>query len=60
MNERGVELSRREFTVLETLLRHAGQVMSRDQLLDAAWPYGEAAPSPAESTAWCDGSTVAG
>lgn len=36
-----VELSRREFTLLETLLRHPGQVMSRDQLLDAAWPYGE-------------------
>lgn len=41
VNERAVDLSRREFTVLETLLRHAGQVMSRDQLLDAAWPYGE-------------------
>jgi two-component system response regulator MprA len=36
-----VDLSRREFTVLETLLRHPGQVMTRDQLLDAAWPYGE-------------------
>lgn len=36
-----VELSRREFTLLETLLRHAGQAMSRDQLLDAAWPYGD-------------------
>lgn len=38
---RPVELSRREFTLLETLLRHPDQVMSRDQLLDAAWPYGE-------------------
>ncbi|MEX0626278.1 MAG: response regulator transcription factor [Chloroflexota bacterium] len=38
---RQVELSRREFTLLETLLRHPGQVMTRDQLLDAAWPFGE-------------------
>ena len=36
-----VDLSRREFTLLETLLRHPGQVMTRDQLLDAAWPFGE-------------------
>ena len=38
---RAVELSPREFTLLECLLRHPGQVLSRDQLLDAAWPYGE-------------------
>ena len=38
---RTVELSPREFTLLECLLRHPGQVLSRDQLLDAAWPYGE-------------------
>lgn len=38
---RPVELSRREFALLETMLRHAGQVMTRDQLLDAAWPFGE-------------------
>ena len=36
-----VELSPREFTLLECLLRHPGQVLSRDQLLDAAWPYGD-------------------
>ena len=36
-----VELSPREFTLLECLLRHPGQVLSRDQLLDRAWPYGE-------------------
>ncbi len=36
-----VELSPREFSLLECLLRHPGQVLSRDQLLDAAWPYGE-------------------
>jgi len=36
-----VELSRREFTLLECLLRHPGQALSRDQLLDAAWPYGD-------------------
>jgi two-component system OmpR family response regulator len=38
---RPVELSRREFTLLECLLRHPGQVLTRDQLLDAAWPYGD-------------------
>lgn len=38
---RPVELSPREFALLECLLRHPGQVMTRDQLLDAAWPYGE-------------------
>ena len=37
-----VELSRREFSLLECLLRHPGQVLTRDQLLDHAWPYGVA------------------
>jgi DNA-binding response OmpR family regulator len=35
-----VELSPREFSLLECFLRHPGQVMSRDQLLDQAWPFG--------------------
>jgi DNA-binding response OmpR family regulator len=39
---RPVELSPREFSLLECLLRHPGQAMSRDQLLDQAWPYGVA------------------
>ena len=34
-----VDLSPREFALLECLLRHPGQVLSRDQLLDHAWPY---------------------
>jgi DNA-binding response OmpR family regulator len=34
-----VELSAREFILLETLLRHRGQVMSREQLLDRVWGY---------------------
>jgi len=38
---RPVELSPREFSLLECLLRHPGQVLSRDQLLDYAWPYGD-------------------
>jgi DNA-binding response OmpR family regulator len=33
-----VELSPREFSLLECLLRHPGQVLTRDQLLDHAWP----------------------
>jgi DNA-binding response OmpR family regulator len=39
---RSVSLSPREFSLLECLLRHPGAVLSRDQLLDAAWPYGVA------------------
>jgi len=34
-----VDLSTREFTLLETLMRHPGQVMSREQLLDRVWGY---------------------
>jgi len=36
---RAVDLSPREFSLLECLLRHAGQTLSRDQLLDQAWPF---------------------
>jgi two-component system OmpR family response regulator len=39
---RPVKLSQREFAILECLLRRPGQVLSRDQLLDYAWPYGVA------------------
>ncbi|MBM4408590.1 MAG: response regulator transcription factor [Chloroflexi bacterium] len=35
-----LNLSPREFALLECFLRHPGQVMTRDQLLDQAWPYG--------------------
>jgi DNA-binding response OmpR family regulator len=34
-----VDLSAREFTLAETFLRHPGQVLSREQLLDRAWGY---------------------
>jgi DNA-binding response OmpR family regulator len=34
-----VDLSPREFSLLECLLRHPGQTLSRDQLLDQAWPF---------------------
>jgi DNA-binding response OmpR family regulator len=34
-----VELPSREFSLLEYLLRHAGQVLSRQQLLDAVWGF---------------------
>lgn len=34
-----VELSPREFSLLETLVRHRGQVLSRDQLLERVWGY---------------------
>jgi two-component system, OmpR family, response regulator QseB len=36
---RVVDLSAREFTMLETFLRHRGQVLSRDQLLTHVWGY---------------------
>ncbi len=39
---REVALSPREFSLLEAFLRHPGQALSRDQLLDHAWPYGVA------------------
>jgi DNA-binding response OmpR family regulator len=34
-----VELSAREFVLLETFLRHPGQLLSREQLLAHAWGY---------------------
>ncbi len=36
---RAVDLSPREFSLLETFLRHPGQALTRDQLLDQAWPF---------------------
>jgi DNA-binding response OmpR family regulator len=39
VNGRSVELTAREFALLETLLRHAGQVLSRGQLLSNVWGY---------------------
>jgi DNA-binding response OmpR family regulator len=34
-----VDLSPREFSLLEALMRHPGRVLTRDQLLDHAWPF---------------------
>ncbi len=45
-----VELSPREFALLECFLRHPEQVLSRDQLLDQAWPYGVAVTPNAVDT----------
>jgi DNA-binding response OmpR family regulator len=39
VGDREVDLTAREFTVLETLLRHPGQVLSREQLLSHVWGY---------------------
>jgi two-component system, OmpR family, copper resistance phosphate regulon response regulator CusR len=36
---RSVELTAREFVLLEVLLRHPGQVLSREQLLSHVWGY---------------------
>jgi len=36
---RAIELQRREYLLLEQLLRHAGQVVTRSMLLEAAWTY---------------------
>jgi two-component system OmpR family response regulator len=36
-----IELSAREFALLETFMRRAGQVLSQMQLLDAAWDLGD-------------------
>lgn len=39
VGERTVELTAREYTLLETFLRHPGQVLSREQLLSHVWGY---------------------
>jgi DNA-binding response OmpR family regulator len=39
VNGRPVDLSPREFSLLECFLRHPGQTLTRDQLLDQAWPF---------------------
>lgn len=37
--EAEIDLSAKEFTLLETFMRHAGYVLSRAQLLERAWEY---------------------
>ncbi len=37
--EKSVELSSREFALLEYFVRHRGQVLSRQQILSAVWDY---------------------
>lgn len=37
--EREIELAAREFALLEYFMRHAGQVLTRSQILDAVWEY---------------------
>jgi DNA-binding response OmpR family regulator len=39
VGDQSVELTAREFTLLETFMRHAGRVLSREQLLSAVWGY---------------------
>jgi two-component system, OmpR family, copper resistance phosphate regulon response regulator CusR len=39
VGDRTVDLSAREFTLTEVLLRNAGQVLSREQLLSHVWGY---------------------
>jgi DNA-binding response OmpR family regulator len=39
VGDRTVELTAREFSLLETFLHHAGQVLSREQLLSHVWGY---------------------
>jgi DNA-binding response OmpR family regulator len=39
---RPIDLTPREFSLLECLLRHPGHALSREQLLDQAWPLGVA------------------
>lgn len=38
-NNKTVDLSEREFRLLEMLIQHKGQVMSREQILDRIWGY---------------------
>ncbi|PPS39154.1 response regulator transcription factor [Chroococcidiopsis sp. TS-821] len=39
IGDRLVELPAREFTLAETFLRHPGQILSREQLLNRVWGY---------------------
>jgi two-component system, OmpR family, copper resistance phosphate regulon response regulator CusR len=39
VGDRTVDLSAREFALLETFLRHPGQVLAREQLLSSVWGY---------------------
>ena len=39
IGDRSIELSAKEFTLIETFLRHPNQVLSREQLLSAVWGY---------------------
>jgi DNA-binding response OmpR family regulator len=39
VGDHDVELSTREFALAEELIRHAGQVLSREQLLSRVWGY---------------------
>jgi DNA-binding response OmpR family regulator len=39
VHDKTIELSAREYTMLEVLMRHAGQVLSREQLLSHVWGY---------------------
>lgn len=39
LDGRQVELTTREFTLLETFMRHRGQVLSQVQLMDRVWGY---------------------
>jgi DNA-binding response OmpR family regulator len=39
VGDQTVELTAREFSLLETFLRHAGHVLSREQLLSHVWGY---------------------
>jgi len=37
--ERIIELTAKEFALLEYLMRHQGQVLTRTQIIDAVWRY---------------------
>ena len=39
VGEQPVKLTRREFMLLETLMRRAGQVVTRDQIAEAVWGH---------------------
>ena len=39
VGDRTIKLSAKEFQLLETLMRHPSQVLSREQLLDQVWGY---------------------
>ena len=54
VGDRTVDLSAREFALLGYLIRHAGQVLTRQQILDAVWGR---SPTSTRTSSTCTSTT---